>query len=145
MGSLKDPEQLRADRKRYLREIANAKAQGLAEEHPNIVKRRSRIKVIDKLLEKADLMQDPRDRLEATHLDVETRYSGLNGCGDLVTDHIGAGTPNPDCPCCSRSHKERRGEPFRVPAPTGWDPAKWAVMPRRERRAALRGKRKMRG
>jgi len=50
--SLKDPQQLRADRKRYLREIEQAKNQGLTEEHPNIIKRRKRIAAIDLLLER---------------------------------------------------------------------------------------------
>ena len=47
-----DPEQLRADRARYLREIATWKSRGLTEEHPNIQTRRRRIAVIDKLLER---------------------------------------------------------------------------------------------
>jgi hypothetical protein len=27
-------------------------------------------------------------------------------CGDPVNDHVGQGTPNPDCPCCSWTKNE---------------------------------------
>lgn len=62
-------------------------------------------------------------------------------CGDPTTDHVGPGTPNPDCPCCSwrKGEHPRRG-PVRMPCPAGVDPEKWAAMPRRERRELARKK-----
>lgn len=62
-------------------------------------------------------------------------------CGDDTREHIGPESPNQDCDCCSwrKSDHVRRG-PVRVPAPAGVPEEKWAVMPRRERRALLRRK-----
>lgn len=52
LASVSD-EQLAADRRRYLREISTWKQRAnLTEEHPNIAKRRARIRVIDQLLER---------------------------------------------------------------------------------------------
>lgn len=88
-------------------------------------------------------------------------------CGDPTIDHIGPGTLNMDCDCCSWRKAERvpsrvqaRDEPCADPAscdlpghdhpaatprvpPWVRDPVKWASLSRRERRALERHHRKV--
>lgn len=70
------------------------------------------------------------------------------GCGHPVDWHTGAGTPAPDCDCCSwrKNDMDARAqvaqEPARTPVPAGMPPEKWAVMNRRDRRAWMKGRKR---
>jgi hypothetical protein len=65
------------------------------------------------------------------------------GCGHPVDWHVGRRTPAPDCGCCSRRKSVApRPEPVRTPPPPGFPEEKWTMMNRRERRAAMKGRRK---
>ena len=72
-----------------------------------------------------------------------TSTHGSVGCNHPTSWHTGPGTPAPGCDCCSwRQNDLDHVPPGPMPplhaAPPGWSPEKWASMPRRERRAALR-------
>lgn len=68
---------------------------------------------------------------------------GSQGCLHPVDWHVGQGTPAPDCDCCSwRKNEPAAPAPVRTLPPTGIAPEKWVTMPRRERRALMRGRKR---